>query len=269
MERESGQRTAGWTGGPRSSVERLPADIQAAVAAAIESGATIDEITASIRARGGNCSRSAVGRHVKRVRGLIRRQRTFDRVFEEWVRVLGPRAEGRAGLIAIETMRTLVLHTLAELSRREEPVSTEELARLSLTLLRIEQADTLRIQREKAMAEAGADAGAAPAWANLTHDEQVQAIRRGVQKRFFPNFSESPPPEFEAAGAPPEDSHHVSKPEASPGSPADGEPDDPRSARGALDPMDSRDAGPGYRAAPAAIGPHDPAFCPWEWRGPG
>ena len=43
----------------RSSVERLPPTLREAVDAAIADGATIDEITARIRAEGGACSRSA------------------------------------------------------------------------------------------------------------------------------------------------------------------------------------------------------------------
>ena len=110
----------------RSSVVRLPPALREAVDAAIADGATIDEITALIRAEGGACSRSAVGRYVKNMRDLIRQQQEADRANEAWVRALGARAQGRAGLILIETLRTLVLSSLADLSRREEPVSTEE-----------------------------------------------------------------------------------------------------------------------------------------------
>ena len=58
---------------PRSSaapqIARLPPALREAVDAAIADGATIDEITARIRAEGGTCSRSAVGRYTKNVRG--------------------------------------------------------------------------------------------------------------------------------------------------------------------------------------------------------
>ena len=118
----------------RSSIARLPPALREAVDAAIADGATIDEITARIRADGGACSRSAVGRYVKNMRDLIRQQQEADRANEAWVRALGARVQGRAGLILIETLRTLVLSSLADLSRREEPVSTEELARLALVL---------------------------------------------------------------------------------------------------------------------------------------
>ena len=139
----------------RSSIARLPPTLREAVDAAIADGATIDEVTALIRGEGGACSRSAVGRYAKDMRDLIRQQQETDRGIEMWVRALGERPEGRAGLILIETLRTLTLSTLAELSKRETPPTPEELARLSLVLRRIEGTDKLRLQREQAAGKGG------------------------------------------------------------------------------------------------------------------
>ena len=184
MQNETRQTTTAAAFG-RSSIERLPPALREAVDAAIADGATIDEITARIRAEGGACSRSAVGRYVKNMRDLIRRQQEADRSSEAWVRALGARTEGQAGLILIETLRTLVLSTLADLSRREEPVSTEELARLSLILRRIEGTDKLRLERERAAAKAARaapGAGQAPVRKGLS-PEAVAAIREVVEGR--------------------------------------------------------------------------------------
>ena len=166
-------------------IARLPPTLREAVDAAIADGATIDEITARIRAEGGACSRSAVGRYVKNLRDLIRQQQEADRANEMWVRALGERAEGRAGLILIETLRTLTLSALADLSRREEPVSTAELARLALVLRRIEGTDKLRLEREQAAAKAAKaapGAGQAPVRKGLS-PEAVAAIREVVEGR--------------------------------------------------------------------------------------
>ena len=146
------------SGAPRSRGCRRT--LREAVDAAIADGATIDEITALIRGEGGACSRSAVGRYAKDMRDLIRQQQEADRGNEAWVRALGERPEGRAGLILIETLRTLTLSTLADLSKRETPPTPEELARLSLVLRRIEGTDKLRLQREQAAAKAAAKAAA-------------------------------------------------------------------------------------------------------------
>ena len=166
-------------------IARLPPTLREAVDAAIADGATIDEITARIRAEGGACSRSAVGRYVKNMRDLIRQQQEADRANEAWVRALGARAQGRAGLILIETLRTLTLSALADLSRREEPVSTAELARLALVLRRIEGTDKLRLERERAAAKAARaapGAGQAPVRKGLS-PEAVAAIREVVEGR--------------------------------------------------------------------------------------
>ena len=135
----------------RSSIERLPPELREAVDAAIADGATIDEIADLIRGEGGACSRSAVGRYTKNIRDLILRQQETDRANEMWVRALGERPEGRAGLILIETLRTMTLSTMAEFSQvAGTPVPTqEELARLSLILKRIEGTDKLRLAREQ------------------------------------------------------------------------------------------------------------------------
>ena len=174
----------------RSSVARLPPELREAVDAAIADGATIDEITALIRGEGGACSRSAVGRYTKNVRDLIRRQQETDRGIEMWVRALGERTEGQAGLILIETLRTMTLSTLAELSKRETPPTPEELSRLSLVLRRIEGTDKLRIERERAAAKAAEKAAAKaapragqPKPQKGLSPEAVAAIREVVEGR--------------------------------------------------------------------------------------
>ena len=173
----------------RSSIKRLPPELREAVDAAIADGATIDEITALIRGEGGACSRSAVGRYTKNVRDLIRQQQETDPGIEMWVRALGDRPEGRAGLILVETLRTMTLSTLAELSKREEPATPEELGRLALVLKRIEGTDKLRLQREQAAAKAaraalgaGQAPGQAPPRKGLS-PEAVAAIREVVEGR--------------------------------------------------------------------------------------
>ena len=181
MQNETRQTTTAAAFG-RSSVSRLPPTLREAVDAAIADGATIDEITARIRAEGGACSRSAVGRYVKSMRDLIRQQQEADRANEAWVRALGERTQGRAGLILIETLRTLTLSALADLSGREEPVSTAELARLALVLKRIEGTDKLRLARERAAAKAAPGAGQAPVRKGLS-PEAVAAIREAVEGR--------------------------------------------------------------------------------------
>ena len=169
--------------GRRSTLERLPSALRGLVDTAIEDGATIDELVALIRAHGGDCSRSAVGRYAKQTRSQIRQKHDFDRCIETWLRVLGERAEGSTGLIAIEALRTLTLATVTKLGEDEEPAAAAEVARLALALRNIESADRLRAEREREAAKA---AGPAPRKGGLS-DDAVALIRRAVQGEFFPS----------------------------------------------------------------------------------
>ena len=289
--------------GGGSSDEPLPGAIQDAVAAAIEDGATMDEIVERVRSRGGDRSpliprarrcapaRPAEGRWAERMDGLICLQRETDRFAEEWVRTREPGAEGRSALIVIETLRTLALRTMADLSQRTEPVPTEDLARLALALHRIESADRLRIEREQTMADAAAHAGPAARAATMTHAERVETVRRALEGHVFPARTDPPPPAFGWAAASAEDppvtlpkpapdpptaappaNSRVTPPEPAPDSPAaGGAPDvcDPRGARDTWDAHRARDAELRRREAEGRIWPTDPPFCPSAWRGPG
>ena len=312
MQCQSTPGTADAMGG-RSSDEPLPAAIQDAVAAAIEDGATMDEIVAWVRAhddegsdlipRARRCARARPdeGRWAEPIQGLICLQRETDRFSEEWVRTREPGAEGLSALIAIETLRTLALRTMAELGAHEEPVPTADLGRLTLALHRIESADRLRIEREQAAADAAAahDGPAARA-ASMTHAERVETVRRAMEGHLFPGRTDPPPAAFGWAAASAEDSpvtlpkpapdpptaappanSRVTPPKPAPDSPADdgapdawdarGAPDicDARIARDTWDAHSARDAHLRRREAEGRLWPTDPPFCPAAWSGPG
>ena len=235
------------------------------------------------RARPCGRARPAEGRWAERMDGLICLQREADRCAEEWVRTREPGAEGRSALIAIETLRTLALRTMAELGAREEPVPTEDLGRLALALHRIESADRLRVEREQAMADAtAAHAGPAARAAGMTHAERVETVRRAMEGHLFPGGTDPPPAAFGWAAASAEDSP-VILPEPAPDPPtADGAPvappraqvddDDSPADDGAPDVCDAhraRDAELRRREAEGRLWPTDPPFCPAARSGPG
>ena len=107
--RARGARQVSWANGFASD-EPLPTSIQDAVAAAIEDGATMDEIVSRVRSRDGDrspliprarrCARArpAEGRWAERMEGLICLQRETVRFAEEWERTRDPRAEGLSAL---------------------------------------------------------------------------------------------------------------------------------------------------------------------------
>ena len=253
----------------------------------------MDGIVARVRAGGGDrspliprarrCARArpAEGRWAERMDGLICLQRETVRFGEEWERTREPGAEGRSALLAIETLRTLALRTMAELGAREEPVPTEDLGRLALALHRIESADRLRIEREQAAADAtAAHAGPAARAASMTHAERVETVRRAMEGHLFPGSTDPPPPASGWAAASPADTH-VTPPDPTPESPAPDGAQDAWDARGAQDVLDARgardtwdahrarDAELRRREAEGRLWPTDPPFCPAEWSGPG
>ena len=253
------------------------------MAAAIEGGATMDEIVARVRplgpaALGGDrspliprarrCARArpGEGRWAERMDGLICLQRETDRFAEEWERTRDLRVEELSALIAIETLRTLALRTMAELGAHEEPVPTEDLGRLALALRRIESADKLRIEREQAAADAAAaHAGPAARAASMTHAERVETVRRAMEGHLFPGGTDPPPTASGWAAASAEDSH-VTPPDPTPGARVAR----PRAqADDTWDAHRARDAELRRREAEGRIWPTDPPFCPSEWSGPG
>ena len=279
----------------RSSAEPLPAAIQDAVAAAIEDGATMDAIVARVRAWNGEGSPSTKGRSAECMDSLICLQREVDRCADEWEHTRANGAEGRSALVLIESLRSLALCTLADLGKRAEPVPTEDIARLALALYRIESADKLRLERERAMADADTDPGLARRAARMTHAERVDTVRRAMEEHLFPWRADSPSPAFGWAEAASEDSHFT--PPAPPSDlssddgvqdgldargahdaqDADGAPDvwdaheahDVPSARDAHEVPSARDADLRRRKAEAQLWPTAPPFCPAAWNGPG
>ncbi len=168
----------------RSSLLRLPPEILEDVDAAIGDGATIDETVALIRARGGECSRSAVGRYAKSLRDAMQWRHELDRCAETWLRVLGERAEGNPALMALEALRVLTLKTMGDLAKGREQVPAADIVRLALALRQIEGADKSRGERERATAEAEARATGGPPYSQGLSDEAVAIIRRAVECEF-------------------------------------------------------------------------------------
>ena len=139
-------------------------------AAEIEDGAAVDAIAACIGPQGGDeSSGSADDRFAARIEGLVEAQREIGTRAAEWAQGREPDAGKRTGLFVIESVRTQALLKIADLTEREEPVSTDELARLALTLYRIEDADRRRVARE----QAAADMPARPAERKLPYSRRA------------------------------------------------------------------------------------------------
>lgn len=124
----------------RSSIERQPPMIRAAVHEAIHEGATIDEIAGRIRALGGTCSRSAVARFVKRAREMERRRGEDNGIVDFWLHTFGDHPEGGTGRLARESLRGLVMNAAEALEKKDGAPDIEKVAALALAMQRIESA---------------------------------------------------------------------------------------------------------------------------------
>ncbi len=169
---------------PRSSLRSLPPALLDSVDTAIADGATIDEITALIHAEGGTCSRSAVARYARRVRGMVGRKHEAGRIVQGLARVEEACDGGPVSGPVIETLREMALIALADLDENEEPVPPGVIARLALAVHRLESADRFRIEREREAAEAEARATGGPPYSQGLSDEAVAIIRRAVECEF-------------------------------------------------------------------------------------
>ncbi len=91
-----------------------------------------------------------------RIHGLVDLQREIGDQAAEWAERREPRAGEYTALLVVESMRSLLLLKISELTAREEPPSIDEVACLALALHRIEAANRHRLAREQAAAETAA-----------------------------------------------------------------------------------------------------------------
>ena len=132
----------------------------------IADGATIDEITARIRAEGETCSRSAgVGRYTKNMRDMIRQQQETDRTIKAWMEGAGRAPGGPGGARADRgpADHGALHHGQSQRAGRAR-VDGGARPASPLTLKRIEGTDKLRLNREQAAKKAaqGRRPGQAP-----------------------------------------------------------------------------------------------------------
>ena len=160
----------------------------------------------------GAASESAGGaddRFTARIHGLIDLQREVGDQAAEWAERREPRAEEYTARLVVESMRSLLLLKISELTAREEPPSIDEVACLALALHRIEAANRHRLAREQAAAETAAP----PAPRKLPSTEEMRALLGpAIKEAFHPErlgskpwepWPDAPAP-AEPDGAPPD-----------------------------------------------------------------
>jgi uncharacterized protein YukE len=106
-----------------SSIDKLPAEIRAAIGKLRQSGHTIDEILAHLADMQTQVSRSALGRHVKGFDKIAEKMRRSRDVAEALVRELGDAPESKAARLNIELLHGAV-NDLFMKAADDEPVAS-------------------------------------------------------------------------------------------------------------------------------------------------
>jgi hypothetical protein len=104
-----------------SSIERLPEPLREAIAQLRQAGRTIDEITAHLQAMTEAApSRSAIGRHVKKMDFVAERMRRSRQVAEALVAELGDAPESRTARLNIELLHSAIMDLFMNAESGEE-----------------------------------------------------------------------------------------------------------------------------------------------------
>lgn len=175
-----------------SSIDRLPEEIRAEVGRLRVQGRTIDEILAHLQAMDVDVSRSALGRHVKRMNASRERMKHSREMATALVSQFGDLPDNRLARLNIELMHGVVMQTITATADDEDgdpqPVtfSPEDARFLADALAKLASAEktnverTLKLKQEAAKeAAAAVDRVAKTGAAGLTVDT-VAAIKREI-----------------------------------------------------------------------------------------
>lgn len=170
----------------RSTVEALPKDDLDALNRQLQDGkVTLDELIEWLEERGHEISRSALGRHKKKIDEVGEHLRRSRQMTEALVKEVGPQvADGAQGKLLVEILQTLTFDLLSSSLDGEEKFDPENLmflGRMMKDMASAQKIDADRVSKieEAALKKAAARAGEAAKGKGLTGDT-VKAIRESV-----------------------------------------------------------------------------------------
>lgn len=168
--------------GRASTIQRLPPKIREAVDAAIREGrASIDEIVATIRALGGDASRSAVGRYRQSVEASMEHYRQAQSLAKTWAEQLPE--NGDVAQLTRQILSVLAFRAANEMSDGES-IEGQEVSFLARAMKDIAASAKTDVEtrakiRAEALAEAAKAADKAVRAAGLS-DEAAEMIRAKI-----------------------------------------------------------------------------------------
>lgn len=173
----------------KSAIDRLDPAIRSAVLAAIEEGASIDDITDLVRGMGGEASRSSVGRYAQKFAAISKRQREMRAVAEGFGREFGG-ADDLQGRMMIQLMTSAITRSVMALDEEEaeEAPNGLELSRLAKAVKDATSASKIDIEREAKIREetakreraAAADRAESAGRAAGASEDSLRAVRMGI-----------------------------------------------------------------------------------------
>ena len=176
-----------------STIDRLEPEVQALIGELRRQGCTIDEILAKLRELDGpaaDVSRSALGRHVKRLSDAVEAVQRSRAIAEALVSKFGETPDNKLQRANLELMHGVVMQTLTSAGEDDEgnplPVTfdAEQVMFLARALQSLSQAertndDRIRKAEERALAKAVERVSAEGAKRGMTKDT-VDFITRAV-----------------------------------------------------------------------------------------
>lgn len=148
-----------------SSIDRLPEEIRAEVGRLRVQGRTLDEILAHLKGMDVDVSRSALGRHVKRMNASRERMKHSREMATALVSQFGDQPDNRLARLNLELMHGVVMQTITSTAEDEDgdpqPVtfSPEDARFLADALAKLASAEKTNVERTlKLKAEAKKEA---------------------------------------------------------------------------------------------------------------
>ncbi len=139
--------------GKRSSIDKLPKEVRDRIGALRESGCTIDDILKKLAELDVDVSRSAVGRHVKKIDDIGKKLRETRQIADALVSQFGDRPENKMMQLNIELMMPAIMSLLVRDDGEDVVLDAEGAMFLATALQRLSNAqatDTARQLKERA-----------------------------------------------------------------------------------------------------------------------
>lgn len=109
----------------RSTVSRMPRELQDLFHRLVRDGHTIHAITDKLNELGAEVSKSSIGRSVKSVREMMKRYQAAQEVAGQLVAQIGENPTGDVGALLAEMLKTIAFQLMAELGDAAEDDSDE------------------------------------------------------------------------------------------------------------------------------------------------